>query len=67
MKAPTVSTYQQYVLFRQHARRALEASRALRKLPNWCFQTEIDYLRMVRDSHMRQARKHFSQVEFMEV
>lgn len=67
MKAPTVETYQQYVLFRRHARAAVEAARARRKLPNWCFQTEIDYLREMTDSHMRAARFHWRQVDMMEV
>lgn len=67
MKAPTVETYQQYVLFRRHARKAIEASRARRALPNWCFQTEIDFLRAAEDSHIRAARFHWRQVQMMEV
>lgn len=68
MKAPTVDTYQQYVLFRQHARKALEAARAARRL-HLCmeFQTELGTLIEMRDSHIRAARFHWRQVEMMEV
>lgn len=67
MKAPTVATYQHYVLFRRAARNAIEQARCARACRKLGLERMAESHKCMSVRANIEARRYWGQVEMMEV